>query len=77
MSDFLTHEEQLVVDALDSAELLSLEALIERLPELSWSQLFHAVDALSRRGAIELRRHGFQYQLASLTRPECVGSARV
>jgi len=30
---------------------------------LSWSELFHAVDSLSRRGAIVLKRHGFDYEL--------------
>lgn len=56
-------QEALVLELLQSADTLTLEQAIESLPELSWSELFHAVDALSRRGAITVRRRGFEYEL--------------
>ncbi len=59
-------QEALVLDLLQSAETVTLEQATESLPELSWSELFHAVDTLSRSGAIMLQRRGFTYVLASL-----------
>ena len=70
-------QETLVLQVLESGDVLTLEQVIECLPQLSWSQLFHVVDSLSRRGDIRLRRRGFQYELASMTRRrsiECVAS---
>jgi hypothetical protein len=45
-------------------ENLSLDRLIEMLPQYSWNQVFHAVDRLARRGNITLGRHGFEYTIA-------------
>ncbi|HJU06500.1 MAG TPA: hypothetical protein VJ692_15235 [Nitrospiraceae bacterium] len=70
MSDQYSGQEALVLDVLESVDLLTLEQVIEHLPQLSWSQLFHTVDTLSRRGAVILRRRGFQYELA-LARRSC------
>ena len=67
MSHHTLHE-SLVLDVLRSADSLTMEQMIEQLPQVSWSELFHTVDALSRRGAIILRRRGFEYELRS-----CVG----
>lgn len=40
-----------------------MEKLLPCLPESTWNQVFTSVDALSRRGAICLRRRGFDYEL--------------
>ena len=40
-----------------------LEDLPSCLPESTWNQVFTTVDELSRRGAICLRRRGFDYEL--------------
>ena len=40
-----------------------LEKLLPCLPESTWNQVFTSVGALSRRGAICLRRRGFDYEL--------------
>jgi hypothetical protein len=64
MPDQLTRPEALVLDVLFMADILSMDELIQKLPELSWNELFLAVDRLSRRGAISLRRHGFDYELS-------------
>jgi hypothetical protein len=55
--------ERLVLDLLRSqSEPLTFEHIIGRLPELTWNQVFLAVDALSRSGKIVLSRRGFEYQ---------------
>ena len=64
MSHHTLHE-SLVLHVLHSADSLTMEQMIEQLPQLSWSELFHTVDALSRRGAIILRRRGFECELRS------------
>lgn len=60
----------LILDLLaqDAAHPLTFEEVATMLPELSWAELFHAVDHLSRRRRIILSRHGFTYLLADLAR---------
>jgi len=60
----ISRSEHLVLRALHDADVLSMETLVERLPELTWNEVFHAVDRLSRHGDIELRRRGFGYDLS-------------
>lgn len=55
--------EALILSLLSSVQTLSMERVVECLPELSWSEVFHAVDTLSHRGAIILRCRGFEYEL--------------
>ena len=55
--------EALVLEHLDRAGCLTIEQLAAELPELTWSELFHTIDSLSRRGAITLQRKGFIYEL--------------
>lgn len=56
--------EALILHVLHEWDSLPLEQMTEQLPELSWSELFHAVDRLSRRGEVVLRRSGFVYHLS-------------
>ena len=56
-----------VLATLATADFLTIEQLVEQLPELTWNQLFHILDDLSRRGAIVLRRRGFENEV--MTRP--------
>ena len=67
MTSDLSHSESLVLNLLqaDPGSTFSFEDLVRRLPELHWSAVFTAVDHLSRRGAIEMRRKGFDYVLRS------------
>ena len=53
----------LVLEILRNGKVLTLEEVITRIPQLQWGEIFHAVDALSCRGDIVLRRHGFEYEL--------------
>ena len=44
----------------------SLESLLEELSQFSWSQIFSAVDQLSREGSLVLRRPArFGYEVSS------------
>ena len=54
----------LVLDTVEREGSLTMETLVSLLPQLSWSQIFHAVDELSRAGAILLQRRGFEYGLS-------------
>lgn len=58
------HHENCILSLLQSSDVLTFDQVIDKLPELSWSEVFHAVDALSRRGSILLRRRGCEYELA-------------
>ena len=66
-----SRSEDLVLQALQINEALSLEQITERVPDLSWNDLFHAVDRLSRRGDLVLQRRGFAYYV-SLPRMSCL-----
>ena len=52
-----------IMDLLRSSGKLTVEELVARVPALSWSQLFLAIDVLSRSGDIILRREGLTYTL--------------
>lgn len=58
-------QDTLILQTLESGEAATIEQVVALLPELSWNQVFHAVDALSRQGAICLRRRGFTYELSA------------
>jgi hypothetical protein len=55
--------EAVVLDLLRRERSMRLEAVVTLLPQLSWNQVFHCVDVLSRRGEIILLRRGFDYEL--------------
>lgn len=55
--------EGLILNVLRSGDASTMEQVKLLLPQLSWWELFRAVDALSRRGDIILRRKGIDYKL--------------
>lgn len=63
MATHHSRHESLVLEVLRDGRVLTLEEVGTRIPQLHWGQIFHAVDTLSRRGAIVLRRQGFEYEL--------------
>ncbi len=71
MSGELSPTEHSILGILDAraGAPCSLEELVGQLPNLSWSELFQGVDGLSRRGAIRLSRHGFDYVLSAAGQP--------
>jgi hypothetical protein len=64
MSIHSSRSEALILDALRGEDPILLEQITVRIPELSWNELFQAVDTLSRRGDLVLRRSGFAYYLS-------------
>ena len=58
-----------VLAHLNEEAVISLDSLIQMLPEYSWNQIFNAVDYLARSGRIVLRRHGYDYTLFSTAYP--------
>jgi hypothetical protein len=57
--------DEAVLNMLQRYEMLMIEDLITGRPDLSWAQLFLAVDRLSRKNVIALRRIGPSYQILS------------
>lgn len=68
-SSQLMDAERIVLERFQMERSFTVEELLDELPELSWSQVFLAIDLLSRRGDIELRREGFTYTARTTTRP--------
>ena len=58
-----------ILDRLEEEAVISLDALVQALPDYSWNQIFHAVDQLARDGSIVLRRHRYDYTLFSTAYP--------
>jgi hypothetical protein len=56
-------QESAIMDLLRASGRLTVEEIAEQIPDLSWSQLFLAVDVLSRTGEVILWREGFTYTL--------------
>ena len=55
--------EALVLELVQAEQSVKLERLVAQLPQLSWNQVFHCIDQLSRRGEIQLLRRGFDYEI--------------
>lgn len=60
-------KERLILRTVEDSPWISLEDLARRCPQLTWNEVFSAVDAMSRRGTISLSRRGFQYFVAPST----------
>ena len=58
-----TDADEAVLNMLQRYEVLMLEDLITGRPDFSWAQLFFAIDRLSRKNVIALRRIGSRYQI--------------
>ena len=63
------HTEGKILAIVQERGSIVLEKLLPYLPESTWNQVFTSVDALSRRGAICLRRRGFDYELWAPSSP--------
>ena len=57
--------DEAVLNMLQRYEVLMIEDLVTGRPDFCWSQLFLAVDRLSRKKVIALRRIGLSYQIRS------------
>lgn len=63
MTTIAVHTETSILNIVSERGHILLEQLPSCLPDLTWNQVFLGVDALSRQGAIGLRRRGFDYEL--------------
>lgn len=60
-----TAEEEAVIDMLQRTGSCCLDALVIRLPHLSWGEVFVAIDRMSRDGRVLLRQLGYStYEIA-------------
>lgn len=55
--------ESAIMDLLRTSGKLTVEEIVEHIPDISWCQLFLAMDVLSRRGDLILHRENFTYTL--------------
>jgi hypothetical protein len=60
-----TAEEEAVIEMLQRTGSCCLDALVLQLPNLSWTEVFVAVDRMSRDGRLLLRQLGYAtYEIA-------------
>ncbi len=60
--DYSPHEST-IISLLDESDRLTIDEILERAPHLSWSQVFLAIDILSRNGDVTIYRKGFEYSV--------------
>lgn len=65
--------EQSILNMLRRYEVLMMEDLIIGRPDFSWAQLFLAIDRLSRKNMIALRRVGLSYQIGPMNQEWTIG----
>lgn len=70
-----SEHERMVLSLLSPRESVSLDEILERAVGISWSQVFLALDRLSRRGEVLLTRRGFVYRVQLHTPREHSGCA--
>ncbi len=63
MTTTAAHTEARIVAIVHERGHILLEQLLSCLPGSTWNQVFLGVDALSRQGAISVRRRGFDYEV--------------
>ena len=52
-----------IISLLAASDRLTIDEILARAPDLSWSQVFLAIDILSRKGEVTLHRKGFEYSV--------------
>ena len=76
MSSHYGEAEQAVLNMLRRYEVLMMEDLIGGRPDISWAQLFLAIDRLSRNNLIALRRVGLSYQIRPINQEWTLGQGQ-
>ena len=57
-------QEEFIIDMLQRTGPCCLDDLVSYLPNLSWGEVFVAIDRMSRDGRLALRQHGYStYQI--------------
>jgi predicted transcriptional regulator len=65
--------DEAVLNILQRYEVLMVEDLIIGQPDFSYSQLFLAIDRLSRKNLIALHRTGMSYQIRPMNQERTLG----
>ncbi len=65
--------DEAVLHMVQRYEMLMMEDLITGRPDFSWAQLFLAIDRLSRKNLITLRRMGLSYQIRTRNHVRTLG----
>ncbi|WP_455245824.1 hypothetical protein [Petrachloros mirabilis] len=68
-----SHHECTIMTVLHGSSSLPIEEILERVTDLSWSQIFLTIRGLSRKGSIALHRHGFTYTVEKVHRSSVKG----
>ena len=68
--------DEAVLNMLQRYEVLMMEDLIIGRPDFSWAQLFLAIDRLSRKNLIALRRVGLSYQIRPMNQEWALGQGQ-
>ncbi|HSL05122.1 MAG TPA: hypothetical protein VK901_16460 [Nitrospiraceae bacterium] len=63
-----TDADEAILDMLQRYEVLTMDDLIVTQPNFCWAQLFLAVERLSRKNLLALRRFGLNYQIRRMDR---------
>jgi hypothetical protein len=72
--DYSFHEST-IISLLDASDRLTIDEILERAPHLSWSQVFLAIDVLSRKGNVTLYRKGFEYSVETARHMSLAGGS--
>jgi len=72
--DYSSHEST-IMSLLQESDRLTIDEILARAPHLSWSQVFLAVDVLSRKGDVTLYRKGFEYSVETARHMSLAGGA--
>lgn len=65
--------DEAILDMLQRYEVLTMDDLIITQPNFSWTQLFLAVDRLSRKNLLAFRRIGLSYQIRRMNQALTLG----
>ncbi len=57
--------EGMILAHVEEQTVIGLDSLVLLMPDYSWSQVFHAIDRLTRGRRIVLRRHRSEYTIFS------------
>jgi len=68
-----TDADDVVLNMVQRYKALMMEDLIIGRPDFSWAQLFPAIDRLSRKNVITLRRVGSNYQIRAMKHAGTIG----
>ena len=68
--------DEAVLNMLQRYEVLMMDDLIIGRPDFSYAQLFLAIDRLSRKNLVALRRMGLSYQIRPMNQERTLGQGQ-